>query len=90
MLPDELQREGDVINFAVAGTDEQWNNVLNGEDPSKVSSVQIATKTEIKPKRKLDEDDIKEETSRSIPGKKKQPKSERKSKKQKKNKRRSM
>lgn len=90
LLPKELQKDGDVINFAVTGTDEQWKDALNGEDPSKVKSVQIATKSEIKSKRKLDEDDINQETSRSTPGKKKQPKSERKPKKHKKSKRKSV
>lgn len=83
--------DGEMVNFAITGTNEEWNKALNGEDPSNLKNIQIATQKEVKKKRRLDDEEIEKETNRSTPGKKKkESKSAQKPKKQKKSKRKSV
>lgn len=70
-LPPDIAQDFEIINYAVKGTDEQWDNVLDGKDVDVSTTIQIKSSRE---KRKVDEEEIEKEIERSKPGKGTKPK----------------
>jgi len=62
----------DLLEYAIKGTDNQWNEALKNGDGAKTSNVQILSTHGKAPKRKLNQEDIEKEiTGTKAPSKKK-------------------
>lgn len=57
-MPPDIARDNDIMQYAVKGSDEQWNKVLNDKDVLNSDTVKIHSIREVGEKRKLDSEDI--------------------------------
>lgn len=71
----------DLLEYAIKGTDNQWNEALKNGDGKKTSNVQILSSHGKAPKRKLNQEDIEKEiTGVKAPSKKKKGRKKKSSK----------
>jgi N-acetyltransferase 10 len=66
-LPPEIARDDDIMQYAVKGSEEQWNKALDGKDIG--NSVQIHSLVKAREKRKLESQDIEREAELQTPKK---------------------
>jgi hypothetical protein len=60
-LPQEITKDDSLMQYAIKGSDEQWNKALDGKDVSGSGSVQISS---VREKRKgVDTEDFEREAS---------------------------
>jgi hypothetical protein len=76
-LPPSVTKDGDLMQYAIKGSDEQWSKALKGKEVSESKNVQIGS---VREKRKaLDETDFEHE-AKSEPTPKKSKSSNKKKK----------
>jgi hypothetical protein len=64
VVPKEIAKDAELMQYVVKGSDEQWNKLLKENSGDEPGTVQIHTTRE---KRKLEDDDVEKESNKHTP-----------------------